>query len=114
MLVQELRRVWAHICTIQGRVLGCMQFGVLVQAVWGAGAGAEDGVGAYLQDSGQGARVHAVWGPEDGAAHICKIQGRVLGCMQFGVLVQVLRTVRAHICKIQGRVLGCMQFGVLV
>ena len=47
-------------------------------------------------------------------AHICKIQGRVLGCMQFGVLVQVLRTVRVHICKIQGRVLGCMQFGVLV
>ena len=38
--------------------------------------------------------------------HVCKIQRRVLGCMQFGVLVQVLRTVWAHICKTEGRVLG--------
>ena len=38
-----------------------------MRAVWVAGAGAEDGAGAYLQDAGQGARVHAVWGAGAGA-----------------------------------------------
>ena len=38
-----------------------------MHAVSGAGAGAEDGAGAYLQDSGQGARAHAVSGAGAGA-----------------------------------------------
>ena len=49
---------------------------------------------------------------------ICEIDGRVLGGMQFGVLVQVLLelavAVWARFCKIEGRVLGGMQFRVLV
>ena len=38
----------------------------------------------------------------------CKIDGRVLGGMQFGALVEVL------LCEIGGRALGRMQFRVLV
>ena len=38
---------------------------------------------------------------------ICEIEGRVLGGMQFGVLVEVL------FCELDGRVLGAMQFAVL-
>ena len=49
---------------------------------------------------------------------ICEIDGRVLGDMQFGVLVQVLLelvvTVWALFCEIDGWVLGGMQFGVVV
>ena len=52
----------------------------------------------------------------------CKIDGLVLGGVQFGVLVkvlvgvliEVLMAVRAHLFKVDGRrVLGVMQFGVL-
>ena len=39
---------------------------------------------------------------------ICEIEGRVLGGMQFGVLVEVL------LCELDGRVPGGMQLGVLV
>ena len=38
---------------------------------------------------------------------ICEIESRVLGGMQFGVLVDVL------FCELDGRVLGGMQFAVL-
>ena len=36
-------------------------------AVWGAGAGGGDGVGACLRDRRPGARGHAVWGAGAGA-----------------------------------------------
>ena len=39
---------------------------------------------------------------------ICEIAGRVLGGMQFGVLVEVL------FCELDGRALGGVQFAVLV
>ena len=39
---------------------------------------------------------------------LCESDGRALGGMQFGVLVEVL------LCENDGRVLGGMQFGVLV
>ena len=39
--------------------------------------------------------------------------GKLLGGMQFGVLVHVLVTVCAHFCKIECWVLGGMQFSVL-
>ena len=39
-------------------------------------------------------------------AHYCEIDGRVLGGMQLGVLVQVLFEALAHCCKIGGRVRG--------
>ena len=38
---------------------------------------------------------------------VCELDGRVLGGMQFGVLVGAA-------CELDGRVLGGMQFGVLV
>ena len=97
------------ICEIDDWVLRGMQFGVLVQVLFrGAGAsavgGAGDGVGlcvcvrAFLRDSRLGAR-GSCW------RRCC-----------FGALAQVLLevTVRAHFCKIAGRVLGGMQFGMLV
>ena len=62
------------ICDLEVRVLGGMQFGVLVDAV----------------------------------LRVCEIDGRVLGGTQFGVLGEVL------FCESDGRVLGGMQFGVLV
>ena len=40
---------------------------------------------------------------------ICEIEGRVLGGMQFEVLVDVML-----LCELDGRVLGGMQCGVLV
>ena len=50
-------------------------------------------------------------------AHLLKIDGRVLGGMQFGVLVHVLFwgvTVRAHFCILTLGRMGGMQFGVLL
>ena len=58
------------ICEIAGRVLGGMQFGVLVEVLF------------------------------------CELDGRALGGVQFAVLVEV------PLCEIDGRVLGGMQFGV--
>ena len=75
-------------------MLGGMQFGVLVTAgccgacslgpgarghvVWGAGGG------AALRDWRPGAGGHAVWG-----AGGCELDGRVLGGIQLGLLVEV-------------------------
>ena len=50
-------------------------------------------------------------------AHLFKVDGRVLGGMQFGVLVQVLfwrMTVRAYFLHLDGGMQGGMQFGVVV
>ena len=50
-------------------------------------------------------------------AHLFKIDGRVLGGMQFGVLVQVLfwgGDVARAFLHLAGRTHGGMQFGVLV
>ena len=44
----------------------------------------------------------------EGREGICEIEGRVLGGMQFPVLVEVL------FCELGGRVLGGMQFSLLV
>ena len=54
VLFEVLVALRAQLCEIDDRVLGGMQFGVLVQVLcWGAGAGA---IWA------EGARGHAVWG----------------------------------------------------
>ena len=73
---------------------GCMQFGVVVTAgCWGAcssGPGARGhvvwgaGGGAALRDWRPGARGHAVLG-----AGGCELDGRVLGGIQLGLLVEV-------------------------
>ena len=59
------------ICEIEGRVLGGMQFGVLVDAAFQAWR--------------PGVRGHAVWGCW--WMLLCELDGRVLRGMQFGVLV---------------------------
>ena len=58
------------LCELDGRVLRGMQFGVLVDAVWGAGG--------CCFASLMGCR----W------MLFCELDGRVLGGMQFGVLVE--------------------------
>ena len=69
------------ICEIDGRVLGGMQFGVLVQVLF-------EGGGAFLRDRRLVQVLLevlvTVW------AHYCETDGRVLGGMQFGVLAEVL------------------------
>ena len=84
---------------VLGGMQGCwLQFGALVQVLLGAGAGAvlgcylRYGVGAFLREN----------------------RRRVLGGMQFGLLVQVLLEVwvQVHFGEIDGRVLGGTQFGV--
>ena len=95
-------------------MLGGMQFGVLVTAgCWAAcslGPGARQhvvrgaGKGAALRDWRPGARGHAVWG----VGGCCFASLTVLAGIQLGLLVEVPP------CEIGGRVLGGMQFGVLV
>ena len=54
----------AHFCEIHGRVLGGMQFGLLVQGLcWGA----VDGADAFCKIDGRVLRGHAVWGAGAGA-----------------------------------------------
>ena len=97
-----------------------MQFGVLVEvlcarrnAVWRGGDGRVLGACSL----GPGARGHVVWGAGGGAAlrdwrpgaggHAvlgaggCELDGRVLGGIQLGLLVEV------PLCKIGGRALAC-------
>ena len=82
------------ICEIDGLVLRGVQFGVLVLADW------------VLFEVLMAVR-----------AHLFKIDGRVLGGMQFGgagagAVLGV--TVHACLLHLDGRVHGGMQFGVLV
>ena len=69
---------WMLLSKLDGRVLGGMQFGVLVDAVWGAGGCCF----ASLTAGCLGACSLACrW------MLFCELDGRVLGGMQFGVLV---------------------------
>ena len=78
-----------RVCEVDARVQGGMQFGVLVQvvfwSVWGA-------LFEVLVTVCVFARL-MLWGCCLGVparVHVCEIDGRVQGGMQFGVLVQVV------------------------
>ena len=94
VLFQLLVTVWAQFCKILGRVLGGVQFGVRVQVLFEVVVT----LWTWLRDRRVCAREHAVSGGGAGAvevlvtvwAYFRKIEGRVLGGMQFEVLVQVL------------------------
>ena len=77
-------------CELDGRVLGGMQLGVLVEVplceidgrVLGGNAVWVVGGGAVLRERWPGARGHAIWGASE--VLLCELDGRG---MQFGALV---------------------------